>query len=126
MDDDAKIIGDAEVREAALARLREAVRDCLDTDLTRDEILQAVRPLFSADDVLIEGDVFDHLEDGEGTTIIRLLYGVIPQGGTIAFGVTRRSRRAIEELCDAAGVPKANITISHEGNALRVAVMKLQ
>jgi hypothetical protein len=126
LDDDSEIIAAGEKREIALEQLREAVVACSDADLTRDEILHVVHPLFTDDDVYIEGSLFDHLDDGEASEIIRIIYGVTPEGATLAFSVERRSRNKILELCDDANIGKGNVTISREGKSLRVSIAKLQ
>jgi hypothetical protein len=126
LNDDSEIIAAGEKREIALEQLREAVAACTDADLTRDEILHVVHPLFTEDDVYIEGSLFDHLDDGEASEIIRIIYGVTPEGATLAFSVERRSRNKILELCDDAGIGKGNVTISREGKSLRVSIAKLQ
>lgn len=126
MDDDGEILADGEKREIALAQLRDAVAACNDADLTRDEILHVIHPLFTDDDVFIEGALFDHLDDGEASEIIRIVYGVMPEGGTLAFSVERRSRGRILELCDDVDIGKGNVTIIREGKSLRVSIVKLQ
>ena len=126
MDDDAEIIAASEKREAALAQLREAVAACGEADLTQHEILQAVHPLFTEDDVYIEGALFDHLEDGEASEVLRIIYGVLPQGGTLVFSVSRQSRSAILKLCDAARIPGMNVVIRRERDSLGVTITKLQ
>lgn len=126
MDDDSDILAASEQREAALARLREAVVACHDVDLTRGELLHVVHPLFDDDDVYIEGALFDHLEDGEASEIVRMIYGAMPQGATLAFGVMRRSRKSVLELCDAAKISQENVIITRERNSWRVEITKLQ
>jgi hypothetical protein len=126
LDDDSEIIAASEKREVALAQLRDAVVACGNADLTRDEILHVVHPLFTADDVLIEGPLFDHLEDGEASEIIRIIYGVMPEGGTLSFALARRSRNKILELCDDVDIAKSNVKITAERKSLRVAITKLQ
>ena len=126
MDDDSDLIAAGEKREAALAQLREAVAACSDADLTPSEILRVVHPLFTDDDVLIEGALFDHLEDGEAAEILRISYRVMPEGGTLSFAVERRSRSKILELCDDAEIGKGNVKITRERESLRVEIMKLQ
>ncbi|HEX6097065.1 MAG TPA: hypothetical protein VF432_12125 [Thermoanaerobaculia bacterium] len=126
MDDDSEIIAAGEKREMALEQLRAAVAACSDADLTRDEILHYVDPLFTEDDVYIQGSLFDHLDDGEASEIIRIISGVMPEGATLAFSVERRSRNKILELCDDAGIGKGNVVISREGKSLRVSIAKLQ
>ncbi len=126
MDDDSEIIADGEKREIALTQLRDAVAACSDADLTRDEILRYVHPLFTDDDVYIEGSLFDHLDDGDASEIIRIIYGVMPEGGTLAFSVERRSRSKILQLCKDADVGQGNVTIIWEGKSLRVSIVKLQ
>ena len=126
MDDDSGIIADGEKREIALALLRDAVEACREADLTRDEILHHVHPLFTDDDVYIEGTLFDHLDDGEASEVIRIIYGVMPEGGTLAFSVERRSRNKILELCEEADIGRINVTITREGKSLRVSIAKLQ
>lgn len=126
LDDDSEIIAAGEKREIALEQLRDAVAACRDADLTRDEILHFVHPLFTDDDVYIEGSIFDHLDDGEAFEVIRIIYGVMPEGATLAFSVERRSRNRIYELCDDAEIGRGNVTISREGKSLRVSIVKLQ
>jgi hypothetical protein len=126
LDDDSEIIADAEKREIALALLRDAVAACRDADLTRDEILQKVHPLFTEDDVYIEGPLFDHLDDGDASEIIRIIYTVMPEGGTLAFSVERRSRSRILKLCEEVNIGEGNVAITWEGKSLRVSIVKLQ
>ena len=126
MDDDGAIIAAAEKREVALAQLREAVAACTDADLTRDEILHVVHPLFTDDDVFVEGPIFDHLEDSEAAEILWMIYGAMPQGATLAFGVRRRSRSKILEICGEADISGENVTINRERDSLRVEITKLQ
>lgn len=126
MDDDAEIIAASEKREAALTQLREAVAACGEADLTQHEILQTVHPLFTEDDVFIEGALFDHLEDGEASEILRIIYRALPEGGTLVFSVWRRSRSAILNLCDAGDIAKANVVIHRERDSLRIVITKLQ
>lgn len=126
MDDDSEIIAASEERELALAQLREAVAACRDADLTRDEILHHVHPLFTDDDVYIEGALFDHLEDGEASEILRIIYGVMPEGGILAFSVERRSRSKVIELVDDANIGAGNVKIIREGKSQRVSIVKLQ
>ncbi|HET8772925.1 MAG TPA: hypothetical protein VFP80_04010 [Thermoanaerobaculia bacterium] len=126
MDDDSEIIAASEQREIALARLRDAVAACRNADLTRDEILQCVHPLFTDDDVYIEGALFDHLDDGEASEVIRIIYGVMPEGGTLAFSVQRRSRNKIIELCIDADIGAGNVKIVRERSSRRVSIVKLQ
>ena len=126
MDDDGEIVAASERRELALAQLREAVAACGSADLTRDEILHIVHPLFTDDDIYIEGSLFDHLDDGDAAKIIRIIYAGIPEGGTLAFSVERRSRGKIRELCEEVDIGKGNVTITREGKSLRVSIVKLQ
>jgi hypothetical protein len=126
LDDDAEIIAAGEKREVALEQLREAVAACGEADLTRDEILEVVHPLFTDDDVFIEGALFDHLEDGEATEVLRIIYRCLPEGGMLALSVARRSRSKILKLCDDADIAQGNVEISREKRSLRISVTKLQ
>lgn len=123
-----EIITEVEKRESAIQMLRDAVVACWDAKLTRDDILEVLRPqLFTGDDgILVEGPLVEQLSDGEARTIIRILYGALSEGATLTFVAGRRSTAEIHALSDDADIGRANVEIKAEGQSLRVAIVKRQ
>lgn len=123
-----EIITEVEKREAAIQMLLDAVVACWDAKLTRDDILEVLRPqLFTGDDgILVEGPLLDVLSDGEASTLIRIVHRALSEGATLSFVAGRRSPGEIHQLCDDAVIGRANVTITAEGQSLRVAIQKLQ
>lgn len=125
MDDD-QVMAESERREAAAKELHATLDACRTAGLTPDEILQIVRSVLEKGDILIEGTLFDHLRDGEAADIIRIMYGVLSPVAKLSFAVERRSRKNIHDFCEDAGIANSNVSITPEGDSLRVEIAKLQ
>ncbi|MGZ5440585.1 MAG: hypothetical protein ACXW31_13120 [Thermoanaerobaculia bacterium] len=123
-----EIITQVEKREAAVQLLRDAVAACWEAELTRDDILEVLRPqLFTGDDgILVEGPLLEQLSDAEASSIIRTIHGALSEGATLSFVAGRRSPAQVYALCHEADIGRANVTITAEGQSLRVAIAKLQ
>lgn len=126
--DEREVIALVEKRERAVRRLRRAIGACRQAELTDEEILQVVRPLLLPDDdqVLLEGSLFDRLDDRDASDLIRIVYGALAEGATFSFPIVRRRREEILELCAGAGIGNGNVAITAEAQSLRVVIAKLQ
>ena len=125
MDDD-EIIAASERREVAARELHATLQACRNAGLTPDEILQIVRSLLEAGDILIEGTLFDQLRPEEAEAILRIMYGALSPTAKLSFAVERRSRSQIQDLCEDAGIRNSNVSITPEGDSLRVEIAKVQ
>lgn len=118
------IIAVVEKREGAMRRLRRAVAACERLELTREEILSALRP-DQEPNVILDGNTIDRLSDRDAGMFLQLAYGALGPGATFVF-TTVRHEPEIRSLCADAGIGDANVHVTHEGHSHRVALEKLQ
>lgn len=126
--DEREVIALVEKRERTVRRLRRAIGACRQAELTAEEVLRVVRPLLLPDDdqVLLEGSLFDRLDDRDAADLIRIVYGALAEGATFSFPIVRRRREEILGLCADAGIGNGNVAITVEAHSLRVVIAKLQ
>lgn len=124
--DDQQVLDDSEEREEAVQQLKRVLSKCREVDLTTNEILAVIRPLLLGEEgILIEGRILDHLNSGEASTLLRLLYEGLADDAAFTF-VARRTRAQIAALCDDAGIIREHVTINAEGSSYRVTIQKVQ
>ena len=134
--------GAIEFSAAALKPIRERCH------FRRGDALSVARNLQrGAFDLVLAGGLFDYLEPRPATVLLKIAYNLLSPGGTFFFTniaegnpyrplieyfgnwrLIERSREDILEFCDAAGIPRSNVTIRREetGLALLIEVAKLQ
>lgn len=125
MNGDDQIIAQSEKREESVRRLCDALAECQQSDLTDDEILGVLRAHLIGDDGILLGTLVDQLNDGEASTVIRIIYGGLSAGSTLSF-VASRTPGQIDALCDDAAISHSNVTLTPEGGKHRVSIEKLQ
>lgn len=138
---DSETLALSEKRERAIQRLREAIAACRQAELTHDEVLRLLRP-DGDQNVILDGNLIDHLDDDNATVFLRMAYGALTDGAAFVFtSVAEKSARResiyilppivrteqeIRALCADAGIGGTNVTVTREARTLRVALMKLQ
>jgi len=136
---------DAAALEFSAAALKPIRERC---HFRRGDALSVARSLpRGAFDLVLAGGLFDYLEDRTATILIKMAYNLLNPGGTFFFTniadgnpyrplieyfgdwkLIERSDEEVFGLCDAAGIPRSNVSIRREetGLALLIEVSKLQ
>ena len=101
----------------------------------------------NAFDLVLAGGLYDYLDARKATLLLKIAYGLLVPGGTFFFTnigegnpyrplieyfgdwkLIERSEEDVYAFCDAAGIPRSNVSIRREetGLALLIEVAKLQ
>jgi len=137
--------GDPAALDFSAAALR-SVRDRC--HFRTGDVLSVARTLpRGAFDLVLAGGLFDYLDSRRASLLLKIAYGLLSAGGTFFFtnigegnpyrplieyfgnwNLIERSEEDVLAACDAAGIPRSNVSIRREetGLALLVEAVKLQ